>query len=503
MKRVVLICFFSLLLLNSTSSQESLNTLAGLFFEAYAPMINNQVKRDISEKQKTEYLNTFIKKWMGGDSNIYIHDDLNNPTNDFLKKFDSIKHYTKKLREKNTYQISISDITPIIIDSAFVNAKVNFYVTKTTFKSENRVKSHRLIFTFKIDFDINYNIIDYKLIGIFPYFDSDGDGLDYSRDNCPDIPGLYPDNYPHRRNGCPDNDMDGYYSNIKNYQLLDLNDSDECYPDSFSIVCDYDDDKVFDNIDQCRDTPIGQEVNEYGCPKGDLPDIHIDSDLDGIIDPLDDCPKIPGTSSSGCLEYFVKKDIQKLHSGMSVKISSLFFHEDKLISGDTRGRVWESELKPNAFVFLNEICRISGTIKSIVSLDQQLWISSILKKNKKTSFYKLSKDEKKPIVMPRPINFPADNQDLRIDVLNPDSLESMLLNVNNNCGRVLFHNENFVISKCGLDILFWKKMKSGRWLLMEKDRGANEILTTATISSDGIYLLLGKGNGYVEWYELK
>ncbi|MHC4268203.1 MAG: OmpA family protein [Planctomycetota bacterium] len=52
---------------------------------------------------------------------------------------------------------------------------------------------------------------------------------------------------------------------------------------------DSDGDGVVDSIDRCPDTPIGVEVDEYGCPKV----INTDSDGDGVYDDKDDCPDTP------------------------------------------------------------------------------------------------------------------------------------------------------------------------------------------------------------------
>lgn len=51
---------------------------------------------------------------------------------------------------------------------------------------------------------------------------------------------------------------------------------------------DSDNDGVVDSVDQCPDTPEGTEVNEVGCPIEDN-----DSDNDGIVDSEDNCPNTP------------------------------------------------------------------------------------------------------------------------------------------------------------------------------------------------------------------
>ncbi|MFP4458083.1 MAG: thrombospondin type 3 repeat-containing protein [Candidatus Zixiibacteriota bacterium] len=50
-------------------------------------------------------------------------------------------------------------------------------------------------------------------------------------------------------------------------------------------IRDSDRDGVYDNFDECPDTPLGATVDEVGCP--------VDSDQDGVYDGLDQCPKTP------------------------------------------------------------------------------------------------------------------------------------------------------------------------------------------------------------------
>ena len=51
---------------------------------------------------------------------------------------------------------------------------------------------------------------------------------------------------------------------------------------------DSDNDGVIDIYDQCPETPIGEVVDEYGCPLSQL-----DSDDDGVTDDTDECPDTP------------------------------------------------------------------------------------------------------------------------------------------------------------------------------------------------------------------
>ena len=55
-------------------------------------------------------------------------------------------------------------------------------------------------------------------------------------------------------------------------------------------IADFDDDGVFDDIDQCLETPAGASVDSNGCEI-----ISSDSDNDGVIDDLDNCPLLPLT----------------------------------------------------------------------------------------------------------------------------------------------------------------------------------------------------------------
>jgi OOP family OmpA-OmpF porin len=52
---------------------------------------------------------------------------------------------------------------------------------------------------------------------------------------------------------------------------------------------DSDGDGVPDSIDKCPDTPIGVEVDGFGCPKV----IQTDNDGDGVFDDVDECPDTP------------------------------------------------------------------------------------------------------------------------------------------------------------------------------------------------------------------
>lgn len=113
---------------------------------------------------------------------------------------------------------------------------------------------------------------------LFGEIDSDGDGVNDSKDRCPRTPsGVEVDEF-----GCPiDSDGDGvpdYLDQCPDTPKYTIVDRKGCPADS-------DGDGVTDHIDQCPDTPRGVQVDAYGCPK--------DSDGDGVPDYLDNCPDTP------------------------------------------------------------------------------------------------------------------------------------------------------------------------------------------------------------------
>lgn len=66
---------------------------------------------------------------------------------------------------------------------------------------------------------------------------------------------------------------------------------------------DYDDDGVFDRVDNCTNTPKGCTVDQYGCS--------MDADGDGVCDGVDQCPDTPaGTkvTANGCAEGYRKAE---------------------------------------------------------------------------------------------------------------------------------------------------------------------------------------------------
>jgi len=108
--------------------------------------------------------------------------------------------------------------------------------------------------------------------------DTDGDGVEDSRDTCPGTPRGVEVN----ARGClPDGDGDG---------APDLRDACPDTPagvevDQRGCARDEDADGVPNSLDQCGGTPAGQPVNEQGCI--------VDGDGDGVADSLDACPDTP------------------------------------------------------------------------------------------------------------------------------------------------------------------------------------------------------------------
>jgi OmpA-OmpF porin, OOP family len=130
--------------------------------------------------------------------------------------------------------------------------------------------------------------------------DTDGDGIEDSKDDCPTVYGTI--------NGCPDTDKDGIvdskdecptvYGTIEGCPdtdgdgIVDSKDACPKVPGSkkFDGCVDTDGDGIADNKDKCP-TEAGLESFD-GCPDGDA---------DGVADNEDVCPKIPGLKENkGC-----------------------------------------------------------------------------------------------------------------------------------------------------------------------------------------------------------
>lgn len=100
--------------------------------------------------------------------------------------------------------------------------------------------------------------------------DSDGDGVENTKDECPDVKGTL--------KGCPDSDGDGVADK-----------DDQCPNDKGTLngCPDADNDGVADKDDQCPN----EKGNVNGCP---------DNDGDGVLDKNDKCPTVAGAFANGC-----------------------------------------------------------------------------------------------------------------------------------------------------------------------------------------------------------
>jgi|JI9StandDraft_2_1071091.scaffolds.fasta_scaffold14706_3 OOP family OmpA-OmpF porin len=120
--------------------------------------------------------------------------------------------------------------------------------------------------------------------------DADGDSFVDDKDDCPSVFGI------NAFNGCPDSDDDG------------IKDIDDRCPDvkgsqQLNGCPDSDEDGVADPDDKCSNTPKIAKVNEFGCP--------LDRDNDGVADYEDRCPDVAGTFAlKGCPE--VKEEVTEL-----------------------------------------------------------------------------------------------------------------------------------------------------------------------------------------------
>ena len=97
--------------------------------------------------------------------------------------------------------------------------------------------------------------------------------------------------------GCPiDSDGDG----VPDYLDLCPDTPLGVQVDEYGCPIDSDGDGVPDYLDLCPDTPSGVQVDEYGCP--------IDSDGDGVPDYLDECPNTPSEAYGTVDERGCPKD---------------------------------------------------------------------------------------------------------------------------------------------------------------------------------------------------
>jgi outer membrane protein OmpA-like peptidoglycan-associated protein len=192
-------------------------------------------------------------------------------------------------------------------------------------------------------------------------FDSDGDDVLDSEDNCPNTPKRVKvdefgcpldednDGVPDYLDECPgtpvgagvdirgcalDADNDG----VPDYTDLCPNTPKRIPVDDFGCPFDEDADGVPDYLDRCPKTPYDVEVDNYGCP--------MDSDLDGVPDHLDQCPgTLPGVQvdENGC-EYVI----------VPVPEPELPIDE-VILSSETTFAFNSAELKPVAYPQLDKL----------------------------------------------------------------------------------------------------------------------------------------------------
>lgn len=120
--------------------------------------------------------------------------------------------------------------------------------------------------------------------------DSDNDGIEDAKDDCPNEAGLA------EFNGCPDSDGDGVADNADDCPTVaGLKALNGC-PDA-------DSDGVADNVDDCPNEK-GPAANK-GCPWPD-------TDGDGVLDKDDQCPNEAGTvANNGCPEVDPTPEVMK------------------------------------------------------------------------------------------------------------------------------------------------------------------------------------------------
>jgi len=125
----------------------------------------------------------------------------------------------------------------------------------------------------------------------FLFSDSDNDGVRWITDACPEAP--EDQNPPNVDDGCPDSDGDGFANSVDRCPDLIGEDGTEpgCPPDQ-----DGDGFRDAPGLDRCVDlAEDGNSPNpKDGCP---------DTDSDGLIDPDDQCPDLPGSGDGagvGC-----------------------------------------------------------------------------------------------------------------------------------------------------------------------------------------------------------
>ena len=215
-------------------------------------------------------------------------------------------------------------------------------------------QQHNLVYTGGLQFSLG---------GTTTSLDTDGDGVQDKKDECPNTPaGCVVD-----AKGCPvDSDGDGVCdgvdmcpgtaSGVKVDEKGCAMDSDGdgvpdgvdqcantpagCQVDANGCPVDSDRDGICDGLDQCANTPSGARVDEKGCPT--------DSDGDGVSDGIDVCPNTPTgarVDAAGCPIEISVQEQELLDKGM-ITARNIYFDTAK------------STLKPESEQTLRELCTI-------------------------------------------------------------------------------------------------------------------------------------------------
>jgi OOP family OmpA-OmpF porin len=193
---------------------------------------------------------------------------------------------------------------------------------------------------------------------LFAEVDSDNDGIEDSKDQCPETPaGVLVDEF-----GCPlDSDGDG----VPDYVDRCPNTGSGMEVDEFGCVIDTDGDGVPDKSDKCPNTPKGEKVNELGCP---------DSDGDGVYDNSDKCPDTPQgapVDADGCPKDSdgdgvpdFEDECPNTPAGTQVDETGCATMSDTVsvvLQGDTNFEFNKDALLPSAYPVLNDL---AATIKA-------------------------------------------------------------------------------------------------------------------------------------------
>jgi OOP family OmpA-OmpF porin len=151
--------------------------------------------------------------------------------------------------------------------------------------------------------------------------------------------------------GCPlDSDRDGVYDGIDQCP----NTSRGVTVDNQGCPLDSDGDGVYDDMDECPSTPRGVRVDDDGCP--------LDSDGDGVYDDMDECPNTPSgitVDDEGCpLDsdrdgiYDDMDQCPGTPEGVSVNEAGCWVLQD--VYFDTN----KCDIKPRFYPALNEVVNV-------------------------------------------------------------------------------------------------------------------------------------------------